>query len=106
MLVHDACVSCFAYSPPPYRPHFGSLIDLPGPKLKTTAPEPGPRAANSEDVQRDGVSLSDPVTQPSKDVDHIVEEKITPSQASDTNKAFVIGLHACLCIIYYTLLTL
>ena len=94
--MHDACVSCFAYSPPPYRPHFGSLIDLPGPKLRTTVPEPGPRAADSGDVQ----SQSDPVIQPGKDVDHIVEEKITPSQALDTNKAFVIGLHACLCIIF------
>ena len=98
--MHDACVSYFAYSPPPYRPYFGSsLIDLPGPKLKSTAPDPGLRDAASENVHQDGVSQSSPAVKPSEVVDHNVEEKIIPSQASDANNAYVIGLHAgLLCI--------
>ena len=92
-MLHD--VSGFACSPPPYRPHFGSLIDLPGPKLRTTAPDPAPRAPKPQDGHEDDAGQSKEVVQQDGDGEHIVEEKITPSQASDTNKAFVIGLHAC-----------
>ena len=79
--MHDACFTLLAFSPPPYRPNSsGSLIDLPGPKIKESG-HPA-RAASSEDVQRTGV------------VELAEEEMIKPSQTSDTNQAYVIGLHA------------
>ena len=63
-------------SPPPYRPYSSaSLIDLPGPKLQTAGGIT--KSATANDVLHPDV-----------------EEKITPSQASDTNQAYVIGLHA------------